>query len=159
MLSAGQRLGPYEIRDFIGRGGMGDVYRARDTRLGRDLAVKVLPAHAVEDALAVERFMREARTASALNHPNVVTIYEIGESERVRFIAMELVEGETLRTLVGRSPTPERVAVIGTQAARALKVAHAAGIVHRDIKPENVMLRQDGYIKVLDFGLARLFGM
>jgi predicted ATPase len=158
MLSAGQRLGPYEIRAFIGRGGMGDVYRARDTRLGRDLAVKVLPATAVEDGMAVERFMREARTASALNHPNVITIYEIGESERVRFIAMELVEGETLRTLVGRSPRLEHVAEIGTQAARALKVAHAAGIVHRDIKPENVMLRRDGYIKVLDFGLARLFG-
>src|SRR6478735_5869921 len=103
MLAAGQRLGPYEIRDFLGRGGMGDVYLARDPRLGRDLAVKMLPAQAVEDDAAVERFMREARTASALNHPNVVTIYEIGESDRGRFIAMELIQGETLRALVGRA--------------------------------------------------------
>src|SRR5262245_24733140 len=144
MLPTGQRLGPYEIRDLLGRGGMGEVYLARDPRLGRELAIKVLPPHAVEDATAVERFMREARTASALNHPNVVTIYEIGETDASRFIAMELVQGQTLRALITRPLPLDQLARIGAQAARALAVAHAAGIVHRDVKPENVMIRRDG---------------
>jgi serine/threonine protein kinase/predicted ATPase len=157
MLSPGQQLGPYEIRGLLGKGGRGGVYPARDPRLGRDLALKVLPSHAVGDDVALERFTREARTASALNHPNVVTIYEIGEAEAGRFIAMELVEGQTLRALVDRRPEIEALAQIGAQAARALSVAHAAGIVHRDVKPENVMVRRDGFVKVLDFGLARLF--
>src|SRR5688572_23315065 len=157
MLSPGQQLGPYEIRGLLGKGGMGEVYLARDPRLSRDLALKVLPTHAIDDAAAVERFTREARTASALNHPNVVTIYEIGEADSGRFIAMELVEGQTLRALIDRRPSIEELARIGSQTARALSVAHAAGIVHRDVKPENVMVRRDGYVKVLDFGLARLF--
>jgi len=157
MLSPGQQLGPYEIRGLLGKGGMGEVYLARDPRLGRDLALKVLPSHAIGDDVALERFMREARTASALNHPNVVTIYEIGEAELGRFIAMELVEGQTLRALIDRRPEVEPLAQIGAQTARALSVAHAAGIVHRDVKPENVMVRRDGLVKVLDFGLARLF--
>jgi len=104
MLSPGQQLGPYEIRGLLGKGGMGEVYLARDPRLGRDLALKVLPSHAIGDEVALERFTREARTASALNHPNVVTIYEIGEAEPGRFIAMELVEGQTLRGLIDRRP-------------------------------------------------------
>jgi tRNA A-37 threonylcarbamoyl transferase component Bud32/tetratricopeptide (TPR) repeat protein len=158
MHTPGQRLGPYEIRGLLGKGGMGEVYLARDPRLGRDLALKCLPSHALEDDVAVDRFMREARTASALNHPNVVTIYEIGEAASGRFIAMELVEGETLRAIVDRHPTFREIARIGAQMARALAVAHSAGIIHRDVKPENVMLRRDGYVKVLDFGLARLFG-
>jgi predicted ATPase len=158
MLAPGQQVGPYEIRGLIGKGGMGEVYLARDPRLSRDLALKVLPAHGIQDDAAVERFMREARTASALNHPNVVTIYEIGEADSGRFIAMELVEGHTLRALVDRRPSIEELAQVGAQTARALGVAHAAGIVHRDVKPENVMVRRDGYVKVLDFGLARLFG-
>jgi predicted ATPase len=137
---------------------MGEVYLARDPRLGRDLALKCLPASALEDSDAVDRFMREARTASALNHPNVVTIYEIGESSFGRFIAMELVEGETLRSLIDRRPSYDEVSRLSAQVARALAVAHASGIIHRDIKPENVMVRRDGYVKVLDFGLARLFG-
>src|SRR5687768_9923631 len=102
MLSPGQQVGPYEIRGLLGKGGMGEVYLARDPRLGRDLALKVLPTHAIDDEMAVERFTREARTASALNHPNVVTIYEIGEADSGRFIAMELVEGQTLRALIDR---------------------------------------------------------
>jgi len=157
MLSPGQQLGPYEIRGLLGKGGMGEVYLARDPRLGRDLALKVLPSHAIGDEVALERFTREARTASALNHPNVVTIYEIGEAEPGRFIAMELVEGQTLRGLIDRRPDVDALAQIGAQTARALSVAHAAGIVHRDVKPENVMVRRDELVKVLDFGLARLF--
>lgn len=156
MLSPGQVCGPYEIRGLLGKGGMGEVYLARDPRLSRDLALKVLPTHAMEDDAAVERFMREARSASALNHPNVITIYEIGEAEPGRFIAMELVEGQTLRLLGERRPGIDELADIGAQTARALNVAHGAGIVHRDVKPENVMVRRDGYVKVLDFGLARL---
>ncbi len=157
MLSPGQQLGPYEIRGLLGKGGMGEVYLARDLRLGRDLALKVLPSHALGDEVALERFTREARTASALNHPNVVTIYEIGEAEAGRFIAMELVEGQTLRALIDRRPEVDTLAQIGAQTARALSVAHTAGIVHRDVKPDNVMVRRDGLVKVLDFGLARLF--
>ena len=157
MLAPGQQVGAYEVRALLGRGGMGEVYLARDPRLGRDLALKVLPTHQIDDDAAVERFTREARTASALNHPNVVTIYEIGEADCGRFIAMELVEGQTLRALIDRRPPLEQLAQIGAQAARALSVAHAAGIVHRDVKPENVMVRRDGFVKVLDFGLARLF--
>ena len=157
MLSPGQQLGPYEIRGLLGKGGMGEVYLARDPRLGRDLALKVLPSHAVGDEVALERFTREARTASALNHPNVVTIYEIGEVDAGRFIAMELVEGQTLRALIDRRPEIETLTQLGAQTARALSTAHAAGIVHRDVKPENVMIRRDGFVKVLDFGLARLY--
>src|SRR3954464_12966840 len=113
MISPGQRLGPYEIRGLLGKGGMGEVYLARDPRLGRDLALKCLPTSALEDEEAVERFIREARTASALNHPNVVTIYEIGEASPGRFIAMELVEGRTLRALVDERPDFHDVAQIG----------------------------------------------
>ncbi|AHG87785.1 protein kinase [Gemmatirosa kalamazoonensis] len=156
MLTPGIQLGPYEIQETLGQGGMGEVYRARDLRLGRELALKLLPTRVAADETAVERFVREARAASALNHPNVVTIYEIGEAEPGRYIAMELVGGTTLRPLTARPQPVEQVARIGAQIARALAVAHADGIIHRDIKPDNVMLRPDGYVKVLDFGIARL---
>ena len=156
MLAPGFQIGPYQIHDTLGQGAMGEVYRAYDQRLGRELALKLLPRQTSEDASSVELFMREARTASALNHPNVITIYEIGEGEPGRFIAMELVCGSTLRSLAGQPQRIEQVVHIGAQIARALAVAHAAGIIHRDIKPENVMVRPDGYVKVLDFGIARL---
>ena len=135
---------------------MGELYHARDPELGRDLVVKLLPRRGVFHPDAVERFVREARAASALNHPNIVTVYEIGESPSGNFIAMELIEGRTLREIRSESPSIPTIAKVGAQAARALAVAHAAGIIHRDIKPENVMVRDDGYVKVLDFGIAQL---
>src|SRR5262245_42956712 len=149
------RIGPYEIRGLLGHGGMGDVYRAHDPRLGRELALKLLSRRSGDDT-ALERFVREARAASALNHPNVVTIYEISDCDAGRYIAMELVDGGTLRSLMAERPASELLVRIGAQVARALAVAHEAGIVHRDIKPENIMVRADGLVKVLDFGIARL---
>jgi predicted ATPase len=150
-------LGPYQVLSLLGRGGMGVVYLAQDPRLGRRVAVKLLPADLTPDPDRVRRFEQEARAASSLNHPNIVTIHDIGESDAGRYIAMELVEGRTLRALpVGGPPALEIVVRLGEQIARALAVAHAAGIVHRDVKPENLMVREDGLVKVLDFGLARL---
>jgi Tol biopolymer transport system component len=156
-LSAGTRLGPYEILAPLGAGGMGEVYRARDTRLGREVAIKVLPAALATDPERLKRFEREARSASSLNHPNIVTIYDIGVSDSVSYIAMELVSGEPLRSrlLVGALPV-RRLLQIGAQIAEGLAKAHAAGIVHRDLKPENVMVTEDGLVKILDFGLAKL---
>ena len=156
-LAAGTRLGPYEILAPLGAGGMGEVYRARDPRLGREVALKVLPEEISLDADRVSRFEQEARSASALNHPNIITIYEIGRAERVSFIAMELVVGKTLRELSASEPLPvRRVLQIAVQVAEGLAKAHGAGIVHRDLKPENVMVSKDGYVKILDFGLAKL---
>ncbi|MGQ0736447.1 MAG: serine/threonine-protein kinase [Acidobacteriota bacterium] len=155
--AASRSLGPYQVLSLLGRGGMGVVYLAQDTRLGRRVAVKLLPAELTADPDRVRRFEQEARAASSLNHPNIVTIHDIGESEAGRYIAMELVDGRTLRALLaGGRPALEAVVRLGEQIARALAVAHAAGIVHRDVKPENVMVRDDGLVKVLDFGLARL---
>ena len=155
-LPAGTRLGPYEIVAPLGSGGMGEVYRARDTRLGRDIAVKVLPADFARDPERMRRFESEAKTASRLNHPNVVTIHDVGADGDVAFIAMELVDGESLRERISRGPLPATEAVsIAAQIADGLARAHAAGIVHRDLKPENVMLAAGGLVKVLDFGLAR----
>src|SRR5215813_6948557 len=157
----GQRIGAYQIIDQIGRGGMGEVYLAQDTRLGRQVALKLLPPRFTEDAQRVQRFRQEARAASALNHPNIITIHEIGEapteSGGAHFIATEFIEGRTLRELIrnGGMNLGESLEV-GIQVASALSAAHAAGITHRDIKPENIMLRPDGYVKVLDFGLAKL---
>ncbi len=153
---AGRRLGQYELVSRLGNGGMGEVYRALDTKLKRDAAIKILPAAFARDMDRLRRFEQEAQAASGLNHPNIVTIYETGESGESRFLAMELVQGETLRRLIDRRPSVEEVIRICVQVAQALKVAHAANIVHRDIKPENLMLRPDGYVKILDFGLARL---
>src|SRR6202046_2253772 len=131
-LLPGTRLGPYEIVAMLGRGGMGEVYQARDPRLGRIVAIKILPAELSADSDSLLRFEREARSASALNHPNIVTIYDLGKDGSTHYIAMELIEGKTLREL------------------------HDAGIAHRDLKPDNLMISQDGFIKILDFGLAKL---
>jgi predicted ATPase len=150
------RVGAYEVRALVGRGGMGEVYLAHDTRLGRKVAIKLLRPALTSNADAVRRFEQEARAASSLNHPNIVTIYEIGDMLERRFLAMEFVEGRSLAAMIGAPLDVEALAPIGAQLARALSVAHAAGIVHRDIKPENVIVREDGYVKVLDFGLARL---
>ena len=156
-LPAGTRLGPYNILSPLGAGGMGEVYRARDTRLGRDVAVKVLPAAVSSDPERLKRFEKEARSASSLNHPNIVTVYDIGESGGTSFMAMELVEGVTLRELLADGALPtKRLLAIAAQTADGLAKAHAAGIVHRDLKPENVMITRDGYAKILDFGLAKL---
>ena len=152
----GTRVGPYEVLSPLGAGGMGEVFRARDHRLAREVAVKFLPEQTAQAQAAVDRFIREARAASALNHPNIVTIHEIGDSDSGRYLVMELVQGRTLREIAKEGPSIEAAGRIGAQIAKALAVAHAAGIVHRDIKPENVMVREDGYVKVLDFGLARL---
>ena len=154
---AGARLGPYEIVSPIGAGGMGEVYRARDTRLGRDVAIKVLSTEAAESTDRRSRFEKEARAASALNHPNIVSIYDIGSEGGTFYIAMELVEGATLRdALPGGAMAPKRILDIAVQIADGLAKAHAAGIVHRDLKPENVMISKDGFVKILDFGLAKL---
>jgi predicted ATPase len=146
----------YRILAGIGKGGMGEVYLAEDTRLARQVAIKVLPSEFTQDADRVRRFIQEARAASALNHPHIITVHDIGESEAGRFIVMELVTGRTLRAMAAERITLDSVIACGSQLARALHVAHAAGITHRDIKPENIMLRDDGYVKVLDFGLASL---
>jgi serine/threonine protein kinase len=156
-LPAGTRLGPYEIVAPLGAGGMGEVYRARDARLGRDVAVKVLPLAVASNSDRLKRFEKEARAASALNHPSLVTIHDIGSSDGVEYIAMELVEGRTLREMLMDGPIPPRTLLaIGAQVADGLARAHAAGIVHRDLKPENVMVTRDGFAKILDFGLAKL---
>jgi eukaryotic-like serine/threonine-protein kinase len=156
-LPAGTRLGSYELIASLGQGGMGEVYRAKDTRLSRDVAVKVLPAELAGDADRLSRFEQEARSASALNHPNIITIHDVGTAEGVSYIAMELVEGRTLRELLTAGPMPaRRLLPIAAQIADGLAKAHESGIVHRDLKPENVMVNKDGFVKILDFGLAKL---
>ncbi|MFY9551830.1 MAG: protein kinase [Thermoanaerobaculia bacterium] len=156
-LPVGTRLGPYEVVAPLGAGGMGEVYRARDTRLGREVAVKVLPAAVSSDPERLKRFEKEARSASSLNHPNIVTVYDIGESGGASFIAMEVVDGQTLRDILAEGALPpKRLLTIAAQVADGLAKAHGAGIVHRDLKPENVMVTRDGLVKILDFGLAKL---
>jgi serine/threonine protein kinase len=151
------RLGRYEIRSLLGKGGMGEVYLAHDTELERTVAIKVLNAELASNQLRMARFVQEAKAASALNHPNILTIYEIGGTDSTRFIATEFIDGVTLREHLAKSALKmSEVLKIATQVASALAAAHSAGIVHRDIKPENIMVRRDGYIKVLDFGLAKL---
>ncbi len=154
-LAAGAHVGPYEIVAPLGSGGMSEVYWARDVRLERDVALKFLLGSRSQDILAIDRLLREARAASALNHPNIVTIYEVGETEAGHYIVMELVQGRTIRAVIAEKPPMSVVVPLVAQVSQALAVAHAAGIVHRDIKPENIMVRDDGYVKVLDFGLAR----
>jgi predicted ATPase len=156
-LSPGQRFGNYEILERLGAGGMGEVYRARDTRLDREVAIKTLSSDQSSHAEALSRFEQEARSACALNHPNIVTIYELGHVNGTRYIAMELVDGETVRGLLASGPIPFRMSVaIAAQIADGLAKAHEVGIVHRDLKPENLMVSRDGTAKVLDFGLAKL---
>jgi eukaryotic-like serine/threonine-protein kinase len=156
-LSAGTKLGPYEIISPLGAGGMGEVYKARDTRLRREVAIKVLSAEFSADADRRARFEREARAASGLNHPNIVTIHDIGSSDSTIFIAMEIVEGKTLReTLESGALPPRKLLDVGCQIADGLAKAHAAQIVHRDLKPENIMVSREGLVKILDFGLAKL---
>ena len=154
---AGRTIANYKILSAIGAGGMGEVYLATDTRSGRKVALKLLPEHLVQDAERVGRFQQEARAVLALNHPNIVTVYEIGQQEGMQFIASEFVKGETLRARMARAPLKLGEAIeITVQVASALADAHQEGVVHRDIKPENIMLRPDGYVKVLDFGIAKL---
>jgi len=156
-LKPGQFVGAYEIVSFIGRGGMGEVYLAQDKRLGRKVALKLLPSPVTRDVTRLHRFEQEARSASALNHPNIITIYEISETASTLMIATEFVEGETLRERLDRGAlTLHHSLDVAIQIADALASAHKAGIIHRDIKPENIMIRPDGYVKVLDFGLAKL---
>jgi serine/threonine protein kinase len=157
-LGPASRLDAYELVRPLGKGGMGEVWLATEVRLGRKVGLKILPAELAQDPARVSRFEQEARAASALNHPNVCTIHALGETlDGQHYIAMEYVEGETLRgRLVSARLTIREALDIATQIASALSVAHASGIVHRDIKPENVMLRPDGLVKVLDFGLAKL---
>jgi serine/threonine protein kinase len=153
----GRRLGRFEILSLLGAGGMGEVYLAKDAQLGRQVALKLLPREFTAHSDRLQRFEREARAASALNHPNIITIHDIGETAGIHFIATEYIEGEMLRRRIahGRVPLGEALE-IALQVANALDIAHSAGIIHRDIKPENIMQRPDGYVKVLDFGLAKL---
>ena len=153
----GKKIGSYQVLSLIGKGGMGEVYLARDLKLGRKVALKVLPDQFIQDVVRVKMFAREARTASALNHPNIITIFDIGQVDGTHFIATEYIEGQTVRLRLRASemPMPEIIET-AIQTANALAAAHEVGVVHRDIKPENVMIRYDGYIKVLDFGLAKL---
>ena len=156
-LSPGTKLGPYEIIAPIGAGGMGEVYRAQDTRLDRTVAIKILSSTFSADSDRLRRFEQEARSASALNHPNIITIYELGRDGPTHYIAMELVEGKTVRELIVSGSLPIQKAIeIAAQTADGLTKAHEAGIAHRDLKPDNLMISNDGFVKILDFGLAKL---
>jgi eukaryotic-like serine/threonine-protein kinase len=156
-LAAGTRLGPYEILSPLGAGGMGEVYRARDTKLGREVAIKVLPEKLAQDAAALARFEREAMAVAALSHPNILGIYDLGRDGAETYAVMELLSGETLRQRLEEGPLPQRKALeYGLQIAQGLAAAHEKGIVHRDLKPENVFLTSEGRVKILDFGLAKV---
>ena len=153
----GKTLSHYQVTEKLGKGGMGEVYLAQDTHLRRKVALKLLPAQFTKDEDRLHRFEQEAYAASALNHPNILTIYEIGRVDELRFIATEFIDGQTLRQRMAQEKMSLRDMLdITIQIASALAAAHATGIVHRDIKPENIMARSDGLIKVLDFGLAKL---
>src|SRR6266496_681041 len=155
-LSAGTRLGSYEVLAPLGAGGMGEVYRARDTRLSREVALKVLPPQTLIDPVRRQRFSYEAQTTSGLNHPNIATVFDVNLDSEAPYIVSELIEGESLRHLIGRGPVPVRKFLdIAVQVAAGLAAAHEAGIVHRDLKPENVLLTRDGHVKIIDFGLSK----
>src|SRR5580704_6261862 len=156
-LASGTKLGPYQIQSLIGAGGMGEVYRAHDSRLERTVAIKVLPASFSADRERLQRFSQEARAAAALNHPNILSIFDIGEAQGAPYVVSELLEGETLRERLGTGVLPtRRVIDYAVQVAKGLAAAHEKGIVHRDLKPENLFLTNDGRVKILDFGLAKL---
>ena len=158
-LSSGARLGPYEVVGLLGEGGMGAVYRARDTKLNRDVAIKVLPDAFAHDAERLARFQREAQTLAALNHPNIAHIHGLEEAQGIRALVMELVDGDDLSVRIARGPIPiDEVLPIARQIADALEAAHEQGIIHRDLKPANIKVRPDGTVKVLDFGLAKAMG-
>ena len=151
----GTKLGPYEILERIGRGGMGEVYRAHDARLQRKVAIKIVASRGAADPALRERFDREARAVAALSHPNILAIYDVGDHEGVPYVAVELLEGDTLRAHIGTSPLPLSTALdFAVQIGRGLAAAHDRGIVHRDLKPENIFLTRDRQVKLLDFGLA-----
>src|SRR5687767_4669904 len=153
-VAVGSKLGPYEVLSFVGAGGMGEVYRARDTRLRREVAIKVLRAARQADESHRRRFEEEARTASALNHPNIATIYDIASAEGTDFIVMEYVDGRPLSALVRDGMSVDETIRVAIRIADALTRAHGAGIIHRDLKPANVVIASDGTVKVLDFGMA-----
>src|ERR1700691_6087776 len=156
-LSAGNKLGPYEIQTLIGAGGMGEVYRAHDARLDRTVAIKVLPISYSADRDRLQRFAQEARSAAALNHPNILSIFDIGDNRGAPYVVSELLEGETLRDCLKHGPLSLRKSIeYALQVARGLAAAHEKGIVHRDLKPENLFITDDGRVKILDFGLAKL---
>src|SRR6201997_5502398 len=154
-LSSGSKLGPYEIVGPLGAGGMGEVYRARDTRLERTIAIKILPASISTDPVAKQRFEREAKTISSLNHPNICTLHDVGSQDGIDYLVMECIEGETLAKRLEKGALPlEQLLKYGMQIADALDKAHRSGVVHRDLKPGNIMLTPAG-AKLLDFGLAK----
>jgi len=156
-LNRGTKLGSYEIQSPLGAGGMGEVYLATQNSLGRQIAIKVLASASASDPERLRRFEQEARAASALNHPNIISIYDVGRENATAYIAMEFVDGRTLRGLLESGPlTIKKTLQIAAQIADGLAKAHAAGIVHRDLKPENIMVTHDGFVKILDFGLAKL---
>src|SRR5580704_3992395 len=156
-LASGTKLGPYEILSAVGAGGMGEVYRARDPRLGREVAIKVLPSGAAPDSDRLRRFEQEARATAALNHPNILAVFDIGSQDNSPYIVSEMLDGETVRARLDAGPLPVRKAVeYALQIARGLAAAHDRGIFHRDLKPENIFITRDGHAKILDFGLAKL---
>ena len=155
-LQIGQQFGSYEIRSLLGKGGMGEVYRARDTKLKRDVAIKILPDEFSRDADRVSRFQREAELLASLNHPNIAAIYDLQETNGSRYLVLELVEGETLADRIARGPIPVEEALdIATHICEALEAAHEKGVIHRDLKPANVKITPESKVKVLDFGLAK----
>ena len=156
-LTSGTKIGPYEIVSSLGAGGMGEVYRATDIRLGRDVAIKVLPEAMARDVERLRRFETEARAVAALNHPNILSIHDIGTQDGVPYLVSECLEGQSLRQELSGGALPLRRAIeYGTEIAQGLAAAHDKGIIHRDLKPENIFVTRDGRVKILDFGLAKL---